>query len=76
MAEESTYCGIVIKYKVYIGASKTIMVYDPVVNDYCEPIVVPEWVLKMIDVGSNHILCGLRTGILILIDVENKKIVA
>lgn len=52
------------------------MVYDTVVNDFCEPIKVPEWVLKMVAIGLNHILCGLRTGILIVIDIENNKIVA
>ena len=76
VAEESTFCGIVIKYRAYIGGSQTIMVYDTVVNDFCEPIQVPEWVLKMVAVSPNHILCGLRTGILIIIDIEKKKIVA
>ena len=52
------------------------MVYDTVVNDFCEPIKVPEWVLKMVALGPNHILCGLRTGILIIVDIEKKKIVA
>jgi hypothetical protein len=52
------------------------MVYDTVVNDFCEPIKVPEWVLKMVSVGPNHILCGLRTGILIIVDIEKKKIVS
>ena len=52
------------------------MVYDTVLNVCCEPIKVPEWVLKMVAIGPNHILCGLRTGILIIVDVEKNKIVA
>jgi hypothetical protein len=66
----------VIDYKVYIGGIKIILVFDTVTNDFKDNIIMPEWVVKIIPLSSKYILCGLRTGLLIIVDIETRQIIS
>ena len=76
IAEESTFCAIVIDYKAYIGGINVILVYDTITNDLMNPIKMPEWVVKIVSLSKNHILCGLRGGSLIIVDIQKKLNIA
>ena len=62
-----------IDYKVYIGGIKVILIFDTVNNDFKENIPMPEWVVKIVPLSSKFILCGLRSGLLVIVDIENKQ---
>lgn len=76
IGEVSTFCGITIDYKAYIGCKKGIIVYDTVKNDYIDPIPTPDWVLKIVQLSKTHILCGLRGASIIILNIETRVLVA
>ena len=74
LGDFNTYCAVVIDYKVYIGGVNVIHCYDTVSNELKESTLMPEWVLKMVRLEGFKVLCGLRNGQLVTVDLASHKI--